>query len=535
MPGFSRTKDDFALPVDSEHKALSFPLWSIRGIHMLCFHLSWISVFISFFSTFAPAALLPVIRQDLDLTSTDLGSAAIASVSGVISARIGTGALCDMIGPKFASGGIMLLTAPAVFASSLVNTASGFIACRFLIGFSLATFVACQFWSSVMFNVKIVGNANATGAGWGNTGAGTSLLLMPFIFEGIGGRVEAFVAWRYAMWVPGFLHIISGGLILAAAQDMPDGSFCEMRKRGEIMKPQVLKAVWTATSNHRMWLLAWLYGYSFGVELLIENILVSYFFDNFNLNLHNAGVLASVFGLLNVFSRTVGGLVSDKIARAFGMRGRLITFWVAQTLVGVLAIFVGLASGSLAASVALLGVFSFFVQAAEGACFGIVPFVSKRALGVVIGFVGAGGSIGSAILHALFFRSERFETDTAFVLMGLTVLVMSQPILLLHFPQWGGILSAPNEGFSEEDYYLQEYSSDEIAQGDAHASLIFAVESRAQRGQKRVKEEERIAAAVAAATAAATGGCTTNAYRHGTKTLDFVPLESEVRKGDTLA
>ena len=36
-------------------------------------------------------------------------------------------------------------------------------------------------------------------------------------------------------------------------------------------------------------------------------------------------------------------------------------------------------------------------QGACGALFSVVPFVSKRALGLVCGFVGAGGNTGSAI------------------------------------------------------------------------------------------------------------------------------------------
>jgi NNP family nitrate/nitrite transporter-like MFS transporter len=46
-----------------------------------------------------------------------------------------------------------------------VSNATGFIACRMIIGFSLATFVPCQFWCSVIFNARIVGSANAVAAG----------------------------------------------------------------------------------------------------------------------------------------------------------------------------------------------------------------------------------------------------------------------------------------------------------------------------------------------------------------------------------
>lgn len=129
--GMKRNKSaEFVLPVDSEHKAAVFRPWKIKGVHMTSFHVSWVSVFVSFMSMFAPAALVPVIRDDIDLTTRDIGAAGIAAVSGVISARIVMGVMCDTIGPRYGHAGLMLLTAPAMFGMSLVSNDAEFIVCR---------------------------------------------------------------------------------------------------------------------------------------------------------------------------------------------------------------------------------------------------------------------------------------------------------------------------------------------------------------------------------------------------------------------
>ena len=100
---------------------------------------------------------------------------------------------------------------------------------------------------------------------------------------------------------------------------------------------------------------------------------------------------------MNLFARSVGGLFSDLAGKRFGMRGRLWSLYILQTIEGAMCIFLGLAKDSLPATIVLMIAFSLFVQSSEGATFGVVPFISKRSLGVVSGLVGAGGNLGSVI------------------------------------------------------------------------------------------------------------------------------------------
>eukprot|EP00983_Pelagomonas_calceolata_P053812 1143440-Pelagomonas_calceolata.AAC.2 len=137
--------------------------------------LSWMSFFSSFVAAFAMAALVPVVRQNLDLTKADLGASGITTVVGAIGARVVIGAVCDTVGPRMATSGVLLLIAPCVFCASLIVDRGGIIAVRFFIGVGLCIFVCNQFWAGTMFSPNCVGTVNATCGGWGNLG-GESLL-----------------------------------------------------------------------------------------------------------------------------------------------------------------------------------------------------------------------------------------------------------------------------------------------------------------------------------------------------------------------
>ena len=98
--------------------------------------------------------------------------------------------ICDILGPRRGVTFLLWVTTPAIVGMMFVQSAAAWIACRCIIGLSLATFVCSQVWCSQMYAKSVVGIANATSAGWGNLGGGVTNLLMPYIFLGFYGAVS---------------------------------------------------------------------------------------------------------------------------------------------------------------------------------------------------------------------------------------------------------------------------------------------------------------------------------------------------------
>ncbi|GAB2280494.1 hypothetical protein Dimus_015121 [Dionaea muscipula] len=468
----------FSLPVDSEHKATVFPIISLARPHMLAFHLSWLQFFSCFVSSFAAPPLLPVIRDNLNLTATQIGNAGIASVSGAVFARVAMGTACDLFGPRLASASLTLLTAPAVFCSAVADSPTSFLLVRFFTGFSLATFVSTQFWMSSMFSPPVVGRANGVAAGWGNLGGGATQLIMPLVYNLICSiGATSFTAWRIAFFIPGLFQTLTAFAVLLFGQDLPDGNLWQLEKAGDKQKDDPAKVIFHGITNYRGWITALCYGYCFGVELTIDNIIANYFYDRFGLNLHTAGVIAATFGLGNIFSRPGGGFLSDYMGHRLGMRGRLWAWWVVQTLGGVFCILLGLMS-SVGPSIAVMIFFSIFVQSACGLCFGVVPFISTRSLGVISGMTGAGGNVGAVVTQLIFFRGSKYTAQAGITYMGIMICCATVVIGLMYFPMWGGMFWGPNPNYTEEDYYLAEWDDDDKRNGSHHGSLKFAENCR---------------------------------------------------------
>jgi NNP family nitrate/nitrite transporter-like MFS transporter len=182
------------------------------------------------------------------------------------------------------------------------------------------------------------------------------------------------------------------------------------------------------------------YACSFGGELAINSILGAYYTKNFPyLGQTNSGRWAAMFGLLNVFFRPAGGIIADILYRKTNSVS-VKKWWL---------IFVGCSQGAMCLAIGILNPKSeatmfgliaglaFFMDAANGANFAIVPHVHPFANGefniqsliprnlvltvflpgILSGVVGATGNFGGVIFSVIF-RYNGTQYDKVIMIIG---------------------------------------------------------------------------------------------------------------------
>ncbi|KAK3610054.1 hypothetical protein CHS0354_032139 [Potamilus streckersoni] len=499
---------------DEFGKAKSFRFFSISRPHMRGFHTSWFTFFVAFTSWFSIQPLIPTIAEELSLSKVEIARSGIASISVTIFARVIIGPMCDKFGPRRMMSAIMILGSLPIALSGLIRNGTGLLIIRLFIGIIGASFIPCQFWTSAMFNQKIVGTANAIVAGWGNLGGGFTFILMPALFElvKICGADE-FLAWKIALVIPAALCLGVGILIIWTSDDCPQGHWSKrklpevnlkvsvisstrynddkkdaMRDKNEgdrkseqigigVEKNQVANEV-AERSGSSMFCVAgsyWMYftvfvlsvhyGLSFGVEIAVDTVMNLYFLYRFKkenctsasethvppfnltnittmsspfhvtndcsiLSQNTASLIASLFGLMNFFARALGGVFSDLLYRNLAISGRLLAHMICLTCEGIMLIVFSQMT-TIPSAIALMIVFSIFVQMGCGSTYSLVPYVNPRRVGVISGLIGAGGNAGAIIWNTIWADMVNDDQSRWFWVLGICVLVGSFFTLLI--------------------------------------------------------------------------------------------------------
>ncbi|MEP1381659.1 MAG: MFS transporter [Paracoccaceae bacterium] len=364
---------------------------------------------------------MSVVRDELSLTANQIGWAIIGSVSMTIFARLFIGWLCDRIGPRKSYTWLLIIGSLPVMGIGLSYDFQTFLLFRVLIGGIGAAFVITQYHTTVMFAPNVVGQANATSAGWGNLGGGVTQFVMPLLFSVmvVGFGFSEAIGWRLSMVVVGIIIFLTGIAYYFLTQDAPDGNFDELRAQGKMEeKKKVTGNYMQALKDPRVWVLFVIYGSCFGIELTVNNVAALYFMDYFDLTLVTAGLVAACFGLMNLFARTLGGLFGDNFGSLWGLKGRSFWLFICLFFEGC-ALMVFSQMHVLYLALPALIVFSLFTQMAEGATYSVVPFINKKSLGAVAGVVGAGGNAG-AVLAGFLFKNV-IDWSEAFFILGIVV------------------------------------------------------------------------------------------------------------------
>jgi len=475
---------DFELPVDKDNKAMEFNPFK-GGIHcgkkrstnphMRAFWGATLAFTFAFIGWFAFAPMLSVVRVDIGICDNQnaikflpedeqvkkckckkackkkIGNANIAAVSFDVATRFLLGSVIEKFGPRLTDCLLLSFGALVVGCSAGVVNTTGLIIGRFFVSCLGSTFVVNQFWNSIMFNRSVVGTANATAGGWGNLGGGLTQILMPTVYKfwhnAIGLDISK--SWRLSMFFPVALYVTLIPWIFFFTQDTPTGKF-DVQVLGKTKRAGPMDYV-RCCMDYRVFLMIFQYSACFGCELVMNNTLATHFHDEFGMDLVASGALALVFGGMNLFARSLGGILSDWCNKRYHMCGRLWAHFISLFGQAVFLFLFGCITkdtGDWPVAVAVLAVMSIFVNMAEGTSYGIVPYMIPTELAVVSAVVGAGGTLGAVIATWAFYKN--FDTLVSYKLHAVYVMFWALTCFLMRWDHLGSMFYMPESSGADK-------------------------------------------------------------------------------------
>lgn len=205
-----------------------------------------------------------------------------------------------------------------------------------------------------------------------------------------------------------------------------EGEMIEIAQGEVILKPTLKEAMKVFFSLQTLFHCA-TYFCSFGGELAINSYLGAYYLKNFpHLGQTGSGRWAAMFGLLNIVTRPLGGVVGDIIYKYNK------SLWAKKAWI----IFVGIVSGAFLVAIGLtdphqeaklfglIAAMAVFLEAGNGANFALVPHVHPFANGILSGITGAAGNLGG-VVFAILFRFHHTDYAESFWISGVMIMALN--------------------------------------------------------------------------------------------------------------
>ncbi len=420
-------------------------------------HTTWMAFFVTFLVWFNHAPLLGVIQETMGLTDQQIKTLLILNVALTIPARIITGMLVDVYGPRRTYSIMLLVTAALCFFFSTAQSFEVLALSRFLMGFVGAGFVIGIRMISEWYPAKQLGLAEGIYKGMGNVGSAVAAVTLPTLALMFGGDD----GWRYATAITGVIALIYAGIYYVSVSDTPAGStYFKPNKSGGLevtsqrdfyfyllmnipmygamavltWKVALLGLLSSSAANivyvtlvviylfqakqihgvnkeifvkpvekmlrynfKQVAILSVAYAVTFGSELAVVSMLPLFFKDTFLVPAALAGIFGASFAVIDVLSCPSGGFISDK----FGRKKSLVVL-LSGAAVGFFAMGQITDQWPIAFAVLVIMISSFFLGSAAGCVFALVPLIRRRLTGQIAGMVGAYGNIGAVLFLTVF-------------------------------------------------------------------------------------------------------------------------------------
>ncbi|KAI0962721.1 hypothetical protein AcW1_000016 [Taiwanofungus camphoratus] len=180
------------------------------------------------------------------------------------------------------------------------------------------------------------------------------------------------------------------------------------------------------------------FGYELAMDANLSNVLYN-LYRSPSFGQTKAGYVASIYGLMNVYSRACGGYMGDVIYTRFGVPGKKYLTLVLGTLQGFMSLALGLYIDSrdrpsLAVVIVVFVILAIVNQAGNGANFSLVPHCNPNSNGFMTGIVGALGNLGG-VIFALIFRFQPTPYGKTFWISGILAIGVNLLLIPIRVPR----------------------------------------------------------------------------------------------------